>query len=89
MPPRPLSCPEIVELSTDYLEDALDASVREAVELHLNVCDGCRAYISQQRAIPRLLHYHLRRKPSAAERLRAREAFRAWKRQRCTAGTSG
>jgi hypothetical protein len=89
MSARPLSCRELTELSTDYLEDALDAPLREAVELHLVVCGGCRSYLRQQRAIPWLLRHHLQRGPTAAERLRALETFRSWKRQRCPAGTSG
>lgn len=89
MPPRPLNCRELVELCTDYLEDALDAPLREAVERHLHVCEGCRNYLSQQRAIPGLLRRHLRGRITAGERLRALESFCAWQRHRAAAGTSG
>lgn len=89
MPPRQLNCRELVELSTDYLEDALDAPWHEAIERHLHVCEGCRTYLSQQRAIPRLLRYHLHGCVAAGERLRALESFRAWQCHRAAAGTSG
>jgi anti-sigma factor RsiW len=42
-----LSCQEMVELITDYLEDALAPAVRAQVELHLGACDGCASYLDQ------------------------------------------
>jgi hypothetical protein len=89
MPADGLTCREFVELSTHYLEDALDASLREVVERHLHFCEGCRSYVSQERALSRLLRYHLRGHVAPADRLRALESFRAWKLQRASAGTSG
>ncbi len=40
---------EIVRIVSDYVEGALPASEREAVELHLNLCDGCTDYLHQLR----------------------------------------
>jgi anti-sigma factor RsiW len=47
--PEDISCREIVEIVTDYLEGGLSAEEREAVELHLNLCDGCDDYLAQMR----------------------------------------
>jgi anti-sigma factor RsiW len=47
--PDGLSCQEVVELITDYLEDALAPAVRARVELHLGACDGCASYLDQMR----------------------------------------
>ena len=49
-----LACREVVELVTDYLEDALPADLRIAVERHLAMCDGCAAYLAQFRETIRL-----------------------------------
>jgi hypothetical protein len=46
---RELSCRDIVELVTAYLEDALNARDRERFEEHLVFCDGCGAYLEQMR----------------------------------------
>ena len=44
-----LSCREIVELVTDYLEGDLDADNSIALEAHLDVCPGCARYVEQIR----------------------------------------
>ena len=44
-----LSCQEVVELVTDYLEGALGAEEAAVFEAHLELCDGCRAYVEQMR----------------------------------------
>ncbi len=46
---RVLSCREIVELVTAYLEGDLDADVTTALETHLDVCPGCARYVEQIR----------------------------------------
>ncbi len=44
-----LSCQELVELVTEYLEDALDEDTRARFDAHLAECDGCRTYLEQFR----------------------------------------
>ena len=44
-----LSCQELVELVTDYLEGALPRRERLRFERHLDRCDGCWAYLEQMR----------------------------------------
>lgn len=47
--PEDVTCQEIVEIVNDYVEGALGPHEREAVELHLNLCDGCSDYLQQLR----------------------------------------
>jgi anti-sigma factor RsiW len=49
-----LSCQELVELVTDYLEGALDERHVRAFERHLSGCDGCTRYLEQLRVTIRL-----------------------------------
>jgi predicted anti-sigma-YlaC factor YlaD len=44
-----LTCEEVVELVTDYLEGALRADESALFEQHLELCDGCRYYVDQMR----------------------------------------
>jgi anti-sigma factor RsiW len=44
-----LSCQELVELVTDYLEGVLDPSRLAALDAHLAACDGCDTYVEQMR----------------------------------------
>jgi anti-sigma factor RsiW len=45
-----LPCQAIVELITDYLEDALPRDTASLFEEHLNFCDGCETYLDEMRA---------------------------------------
>jgi hypothetical protein len=49
-----ITCREIVELVTDYLEGVLPLDEVEAVELHLAYCNGCVNYLDQMREAIRL-----------------------------------
>jgi anti-sigma factor RsiW len=44
-----LSCQELVELVTDYLEGALSDEEAARFESHISGCDGCNVYIEQIR----------------------------------------
>jgi predicted anti-sigma-YlaC factor YlaD len=52
--PGGISCRELVELVTDYLEGALESEQRERMEEHLHLCGPCRAYVDQIRTTSRL-----------------------------------
>jgi anti-sigma factor RsiW len=75
-----LSCQELVELVTAYLERALSAEEQARFEDHLGTCSPCQAYLEQMRTTIRLAG---RLTPDAipadAER-ELLEAFRSWKR---------
>jgi anti-sigma factor RsiW len=47
---RELACQEIVEIITDYLENALSRSQRRRFEAHLAGCEHCTEYLAQMRA---------------------------------------
>ena len=47
--PTGMSCKELVELVTDYLEGALPAEDVADFEKHLSMCTGCRNYLTQMR----------------------------------------
>jgi anti-sigma factor RsiW len=44
-----ISCQDLVELVTDYVEQALPAQEAAVFEQHLNFCDGCVWYVDQVR----------------------------------------
>ena len=46
---RDLTCIELVELVTEYLEGGLSAAERERFEEHLGFCDWCVTYLDQMR----------------------------------------
>jgi anti-sigma factor RsiW len=73
-----LSCQEVVELVTDYLDEALPADEAALVEQHLNFCEGCVRYVEQIRATAAAVG-EVREEdiaPEAKDRLMA--AFRNW-----------
>ena len=47
--PLHISCQELVELVSDYVERALPAEEAALFEQHLNFCDGCVWYVDQVR----------------------------------------
>jgi anti-sigma factor RsiW len=51
--PEELDCDYVVEIVTDYLEDALDPVARAAFEAHLDECDDCVTYLEQIRTTAR------------------------------------
>jgi anti-sigma factor RsiW len=44
-----MTCKELVELVTEYLEGALSPEERERFEAHLADCQGCTTYFDQMR----------------------------------------
>jgi len=74
-----ISCQELVELVTDYLEGALDPAHVRRFEEHLARCDGCERYVEQLRQTIRatgtLTVHDL--EPEAEQSLL--EAFRTWR----------
>jgi anti-sigma factor RsiW len=55
MKPGGISCKEVVELITGYLDGALDPDTRRRVEEHLAHCDPCVRFMAQIRATSRAL----------------------------------
>jgi anti-sigma factor RsiW len=75
-----LSCQEVVELVTDYLEGALSPADRARVEGHLEACDGCLTFVDQVRQTVRIVG--ALREEDLDPELRAGlvGAFRGWRR---------
>ena len=46
-----LTCKEIVEIVTDYLEGALPAAEAAGLERHVATCPGCAEYLEQMRTL--------------------------------------
>jgi anti-sigma factor (TIGR02949 family) len=46
---RELTCAEVVELITSYLDRRLEAADAERFEEHVAFCDGCSTYLEQMR----------------------------------------
>ena len=46
---RPLTCQQVVELVTEYLEGVMEPRRRARFEAHLAGCDGCTNYLEQFR----------------------------------------
>ena len=44
-----LTCREVVELVTEYLEGTMTAAEVIRFEVHLSECDGCTRYLEQMR----------------------------------------
>ena len=75
-----LSCQELVELVTDYLEARLAPAARARFEAHLSECDGCGVYVEQLRQTIRLSGRARAEDVAAPARQALLEAFRGWKR---------
>jgi predicted anti-sigma-YlaC factor YlaD len=52
--PGGISCREVVELVTAYLDGALDQEIVQRMEEHLKLCAPCVEYVEQVRTTSRL-----------------------------------
>jgi len=75
-----LTCRELVELVTDYLEGAMDDPTRLRVDQHLAGCPGCTAYLDEMRVTIRVTGTLTERDLSAPVRDSLLHAFRGWRR---------
>jgi anti-sigma factor RsiW len=76
-----LTCQELVELVTDYFEDALGPAERARLEAHVAGCPGCHVYLRQMRTAVALVGETaaLATRPEVSALL---DAFRDWNRAR-------
>ena len=77
--PPALACQEVVELVTDYLEDALPAADRRRLDAHLADCPHCTEYLAQIRATIRLTGRVTPEDMSPAMRTDLTELYRRWR----------
>lgn len=76
-----MSCKELVELVSDYLEGHLSPEDGARFESHLATCPGCKTYLEQMRltlAVSGSLEEDAL-EPAARDQLL--EAFRRWKKE--------
>jgi anti-sigma factor RsiW len=75
---RELTCADVVEVITDYLEGRMPVDDRERFEEHLAFCDGCSTYLEQMRlTIAATGRLRLHDFPASLEE-RLLSAFRGW-----------
>ena len=75
-----LSCQELVELITDYLEGTLGERDARAFENHIAGCDGCTEYLEQMRTTIRVVGTLTPNDLTQAAETALLQAFRDWKR---------
>jgi anti-sigma factor RsiW len=75
-----LTCPEFVELVTEYLEGALSPADRVRFEAHIDHCDGCGSYLVQFRETIAVLGHLPPESIDPAAEQQLLEVFRDWKR---------
>ena len=74
-----LTCREVVELVTRYLDGALSRRDRRRFEAHIAACDGCTAYLEQMRMTIEALGRVPESSISPAAREDLVRAFRDWR----------
>ena len=77
-----LTCKELTELITDYLEERLPQTERVRLEQHLSVCPGCVTYLDQMRLTIKALGAKPRVEIPKAIESDLLLAFRRWKNSR-------
>jgi predicted anti-sigma-YlaC factor YlaD len=78
--PLHISCQEVVELVSDYLEQALPADDAALLEQHLNFCDGCVWYVDQVRTTINVVGELRAEDVPEDTKAKLMIAFRDWKR---------
>lgn len=75
----PLTCQELVELVTEYLEGTLSPAERARFEEHLAVCPGCQIYLDQMRQTIRTVGKLTEESISSEAKQDLLQLFRDWK----------
>jgi anti-sigma factor RsiW len=74
-----MTCQEVVEVVTAYLEGTMNAQDRATFEDHLTVCEGCERYLAQMRATIALVGQVREESLTPGTRQRLLDAFADWK----------
>jgi anti-sigma factor RsiW len=77
--PDHISCQELVELVTGYLEGTLPADETALFEQHLNFCEGCVWYLEQMRGAIRSAGRIAEDDIPSEDREQLLAAFRGWR----------
>jgi anti-sigma factor RsiW len=84
---RSLTCQELTEVLTDYLEGAMSPEDVARFDAHLELCEGCVTYVEQMRQTIRTVHALRPAEVEASVPDDLLAAFRAWKRGEPLRGT--
>lgn len=76
---RDLTCKELVELITGYLEGTLRGRQRRRFESHLAACDGCTRYLAQMEATIRTTGTLTEEQVPDEQKVVLLAAFRDWR----------
>lgn len=74
-----LTCRELVEVITDFVEGAMSDTDRARFDRHLDECTGCRAVMSQFRSTIEVTGRLTEDQVSEAQLDAMREVFRRWR----------
>ena len=74
-----LNCQEVVELVTDYLEQALLPEKRAQFEDHIEECPGCNTYLEQVQQTIKMLRKLSEQQTFPETKQDLVEIFRNWK----------
>jgi anti-sigma factor RsiW len=74
-----ISCQEVVELVTDYLDERLAPDEASLFEQHVNFCDGCDWYLDQMRTTIATVGRITEEDVPPETRAKLLTAFREWK----------
>jgi predicted anti-sigma-YlaC factor YlaD len=74
-----ITCKEVVELVTDYLEQTLLPEVQARFEAHVADCPGCETYIAQVQKTIAMLRKLTEEQMFPGTREELLEMFREWK----------
>jgi len=77
-----MTCQDVVEVVTSYLEGTMAAEDRSTFEGHLAVCEGCERYLAQMRETITLVGQVREESLSPQTRQQLLDAFADWKRDR-------
>jgi anti-sigma factor RsiW len=80
MSEQALTCHEVIELLSNYIDGALSDDDRRRVDEHLALCDGCATYLDQLRESIRLSGMVSEEAVPAPEKTALLDAFRDWRR---------
>lgn len=80
-----LTCREIVELLTEYLEGRMPWMQRLQLQLHLGMCGSCRRYLRQMRSTMKALGTIPDEPPPEQVEAELLQRFRTWKKTRTEA----
>jgi anti-sigma factor RsiW len=77
-----ISCRELVELLTSYLDGSLEPQERRRLDAHLMDCEGCTNALAQLRTTIEVTGRLTEEAVAAPEREAIRAVFRRWRSER-------